>query len=363
MKYDRVYNFSAGPATLPESVLEQVRDELLNYNGAGMSVMEMSHRSKDFDQIIQGAEEQARQLLSISDEYSVLFLQGGATQQFAMVPYNFYRDGQPIDFVHTGSWTKKALKEAQRIATVNVVASTEEDHFLKLPQLSELKFNEKASYVHMCSNNTIFGTKFSELPKTPTPLVADMSSEIFSRPIDVNQFGLIFAGAQKNIGPSGVTLVIVKKEWAEQAPSHIAEIWQYRAHIKNESRYNTPPTFGIYIAGLVLNWVAQQGGVEKMEALNQEKASVLYHAINSTDFYTSPVPESDRSDMNVVFRVQNGNDDLEAKFVSEAKKAGLSGLKGHRSVGGLRASIYNAFPLEGVKALADFMSDFEKTNG
>lgn len=361
---ERVFNFSAGPAVLPLPVLKTAQEELLNYRGCGMSVMEMSHRSKEFTQIIEKAEAGLRSILNISDDYAVLFLQGGASLQFSMVPMNLYLEGKPVDILHTGSWTKKAISEHKKLCDYTLAASTESENFMRLPRKEEIRLNPNASYVYMCSNNTIFGTQYREYPQTgDVPLVADMSSDILSKPIDVNHFGLIFAGAQKNIGPSGVTLVIVRKDLAERAKESLPTMLQYRTHIKEKSLYNTPPTFGIYIAMLVTEWIEQIGGLSAIDTINQEKAKLLYDAIDAHDFYYCPVHKEDRSLMNVVFRIQGNREDLEKKFANEAEKAGLSGLKGHRSVGGLRASIYNAQPVEGVKALVDFMSEFAVKNG
>lgn len=363
-KYGRIFNFSAGPAVLPEPVLEKAREELLNFKASGMSVMEMSHRSKEFDGVIETAEANVREILNVPESHAILFLQGGATHQFAMVPLNLYQKGRPVDVLHTGVWTKKAIGELKILTEYNVAATTESENFSRLPLKEEINLNPNASYVHICSNNTVVGTQYKNFPETgEVPLVADMSSDIVSRRIDVSKFGVIFAGAQKNIGPSGLALVIVDKKLAERCPETVPNFFQYRHHIKNDSRYNTPPTFGIYMVGLVMEWLKEQGGLEAMEKHNQDKAALLYDAINATDFYSCPVKEGDRSLMNVVFRIQEGNEELEAKFVTEAKAAGLSGLKGHRLVGGLRASIYNAQPTEGVAALADFMKEFAQQNG
>jgi len=360
---DRIFNFSAGPATLPLPVLEKAQKELLNYNGTGMSVMEMSHRCKEFDAILDHAREGVKKHLNVPEDYEVLFLQGGASLQFAMVPLNLYIPGKPVDMINTGAWTKKAFGEVKKLTEWNLAASTEEENFSRLPTAEEIKLDPNASYVHLCSNNTIFGTQFKEFPKTgDVPLVADMSSDIFSRRIDVSQFGLIFAGAQKNIGPSGLAVVIIRKDLAERADEKIATMLQFRTHIKEGSRYNTPPTFGIYMVGLVMDWLESQGGLVGVEKHNEEKAKILYDAINATDFYYCPVPEKDRSLMNVVFRIQGDNETLEKQMIQQAEAKGLSGLKGHRSVGGLRASIYNAQPKEGVEALANFMAEFEKTS-
>jgi len=356
----RTHNFSAGPAALPLEVLEKAQRELVDFQSAGMSVMEMSHRSKEFSGVIESAEARARRLLNISDEYAVLFLQGGASLQFSMIPMNLCLPGKSVDVVNTGSWTKKAIKELNKIGESNIIASSEDKNFSYIPSLDQLNFNADASYSYITSNNTIAGTQWKEFPKTPTPLVADMSSDIVSRKINVNDFGIIFAGAQKNIGPSGVTLVIIRKDLLERADAALPTMLQYRTHVDNKSLYNTPPTFGIYMIDLVFEWLEAKGGLDAIEAINIQKAKRLYDAFDG-EFYICPVAEGSRSDMNVVFRIQN-NEELEAQFVKEATAAGLSGLKGHRSVGGLRASIYNACPEESVDALISFMKDFESRN-
>lgn len=360
---DRIFNFSAGPSALPTEVLEKVQAELLNFKGTGMSVMEMSHRSAEYLEVIDKARDGVRKHLNVPDNYEILFLQGGASLQFSMIPMNLILEGKPVDMIHTGIWTKKAIKEIKKCGEVNIAASTEEENFSRLPLVSELKFSDSASYVHLCSNNTIAGTQWKTFPATgDTPLVADMSSDIFSRPVDVSKFGLIFAGAQKNIGPAGVTLVIIRKDLAELASETLPTLLQYRTHIAAESMANTPPTFGIYIISLVMDWIESQGGVAGLEKHNQAKAKILYDAIESDDFYYCPVKAEDRSLMNVVFRIKDNNEALEAAFVKEAKAAGLSGLKGHRLVGGLRASIYNAQSIAAVEALAAFMKEFSKKN-
>ncbi|MBN2325532.1 MAG: 3-phosphoserine/phosphohydroxythreonine transaminase [Candidatus Omnitrophica bacterium] len=361
---NRVFNFSAGPAVLPLPVLEKAQAELTNYQDCGMSVMEMSHRSKEFTGIMERAESGLRRLLNIPDDYAVLFLQGGASLQFSMVPMNLYLQGKPVDIIHSGSWTKKAIAEHKKLCEYRLAASTEADNFLRLPKMDEIELTGEASYVYMCSNNTIFGTQFKQFPETGgVPLVADMSSDILSRPLDISKFGLIFAGAQKNIGPSGVTVVIVRKDLAERASENLPTMLQYRTHINGGSLYNTPPTFAIYMSMLVFEWLLERGGIPAMQKINEEKARILYQAIDDNGFFYSPIPAEDRSTMNVVFRVAGDNEELEKKFVAEAAQNQLCTLKGHRSVGGLRASIYNAFPLEGVKALADFMADFAQKNG
>jgi phosphoserine aminotransferase len=360
----RAHNFNAGPAAIPLPVLEKMREELIDYRGTGMSVMELSHRSPEFEAINDGAEKAFRRILRIPDEYSVLFLQGGGSMQFAMVPMNLYLPGRAVDVLHTGTWTAKAIGELKKVATHRVAASTEPEKFVRLPKPEEMALKTDASYVHMCTNNTIEGTQWQEMPDTgDVPLVADMSSDIASRPVDVRQFGLIFAGAQKNLGPSGVTVVIVRNDLAERADTKLAQILQYRTFIKEKSLYNTPPTFGVYALGLVLDWIEGQGGVTAVEKINTAKADLLYGTIDGTGYYSCPVEKAARSKMNVVFRVAGGNEDVEKKFAKEAEAAGLIGVKGHRSVGGMRASIYNAVPLEAVKALTDFMKNFEKKNG
>ena len=356
----RIFNFSAGPAVLPESVLQRAQAELLNYQGTGMSIMEMSHRSVAFEAVRSSAESQLRDLLGVPDAYEVLFLQGGASLQFSMVPMNL-GTGQGVNLIQTGSWTQKATKDIQRVEACRVVASSEDKNFNYIPSMADVDLTAPASFVYLCSNNTIFGTRWVAFPNTgDVPLVADMSSDILSRQLDVSQFGLIFAGAQKNLGPSGVTLVIVRKDLVERASSDLPTMMQYRTHVKAKSMYNTPPTLAIYFVKLVLDWIQEQGGLSAVEAMNNEKADRLYDAIDRTSFYSCPTEVSSRSWMNVVFRIQDGNGALEAQFIKDAEAEGLSGLKGHRSVGGLRASIYNAQPQEGVDALIQFMRTFER---
>jgi phosphoserine aminotransferase len=360
----RVHNFNAGPAVLPVPVLEQVQRELLDYKGTGMSVMEMSHRTKVFQAIIDDAELRLRQLLGISDDYAVLFLQGGASLQFSMVPMNLMTADQSADVILTGAWTQKAVKEIKRVGKVRIVASSEADHFTYIPKVSADQFDPNAAFVAITTNNTIFGTQYRDIPNTGNvPLVGDMSSDILCRPINVNQFGLIYAGAQKNVGPAGVTIVIIRKDLVERAPDSIATMLQYRTHVKEGSLYNTIPTFGVYIIGLVLKWIEDLGGLTAIAELNERKAAKLYKAIDDSGFYRSPVQKDSRSIMNVVYRIQDGNEALEKQFVSEAEAAGFIGIKGHRSVGGLRASIYNALPEKSVDALIQFMSDFQAKNG
>lgn len=359
---ERIFNFSAGPAVLPVSVLEQAQRDLLALPGVGMSVLEISHRSKTFDDIIQGAETDIRKLASIPDNYQILFLQGGASLQFSMVPMNLLPEGGKADYVITGAWSKKAMKEAQRIGQVNVVATTEAENFSRIPKQEELKLDPEAAYVHFTTNNTIFGTEWKYDPEVGgVPLVADASSDIFSRRVDVSKYALIYAGAQKNLAPAGVTLVIIRDDMLTRSPNHLHTMLNYNTHAKERSLYNTPPVFAIYVMRLVLAWLLEQGGLEAVEQRNEEKAKLLYDAIDSSDFYRAHAQPDSRSLMNINFRLPS--EELEKRFVSEAALAGLSGLKGHRSVGGCRASIYNAFPREGVEALVSFMKEFERTHG
>lgn len=360
----RALNFNAGPAALPLAVLERMRDELLDYGGTGMSVMEISHRSPEFEAINDKAEQSLRRAMGISDDYAILFLQGGASLQFAMAPMNLCLPGRPVDVLHTGAWTAKAIEELNKMGQCRLASSGEAEKFVRLPRAEEIALAPDASYVHICTNNTIEGTQWNDIPDTgAVPLVADMSSDILSRPRDVRQYGLIFAGAQKNLGPSGVTVVIVRRDLAERADAKVPKILQYRAFIKERSLYNTPPTFGVYAMGLVLEWIEAQGGVAEIDKRNQAKARRLYQAMDGSGYYKCPVEAGSRSKMNVVFRVAGGDEALEKRFVKEAEAAGIVGLKGHRSVGGMRASLYNAVTLEAVHALADFMSEFERRNG
>ena len=361
----RAFNFGAGPAALPLPVLERIREELLDYRGSGMSVMELSHRSPEFEAINEKAEQGLRRLLSIPEDYAVLFLQGGGSGQFAMVPMNLYLPGKPVDVLHTGSWTAKAIEELKKLAEFRLAASTEADKFARVPRPDEIKLAPNASYVHICTNNTIEGSQWSEIPDTgAVPLVADMSSDIASKPMDVRKFGLIFAGAQKNLGPSGATIVIVRRDLAERAGDKIAKILQYRTHIKEHSLYHTPPTFAVYIVGLMVDWIESEGGVTGIAKRNDAKAAALYTAIDASGgFYRGPVQEASRSKMNVVFRVAGGDEAIEKKFAQEADAARLVGVKGHRSVGGMRVSLYNAVTPEAVDALLSFMSEFQRRNG
>ncbi|MBZ0178548.1 MAG: 3-phosphoserine/phosphohydroxythreonine transaminase [Melioribacteraceae bacterium] len=356
----RIYNFSAGPAVLPEEVLLEAQKDFYSYKGQGLSVMEMSHRSKTYDNIIKEAEADLRKLLDIGDNYSVLFLQGGATLQFSMVPLNIMQS--KADYIVTGSWSKKAVKEAKRVGTVNIAASTESENFIRIPKQEELKLDPEASYVHFTSNNTIFGTQFHNEPEVGNvPLVCDTSSDMLHKKIDINKYALIYAGAQKNMGPSGSTLVIVRKDLLERSSDDLHTYLNYKIHAEKESLYNTPPTFSVYIMGLVFKWLLNMGGLDKMYERNLAKANVLYDYMDSTDgFYKGTAAKEDRSLMNVTFRLPN--EDLEKKLIAEATEKGFIGLKGHRSVGGLRASIYNAFPSKGVDDLVEFMKDFKAKN-
>ncbi|KAB2928658.1 MAG: 3-phosphoserine/phosphohydroxythreonine transaminase [Dechloromonas sp.] len=359
----RLWNFSAGPAALPEEVLRQAQAELLDWHGAGCSVMEMSHRGKEFMSILEQAESDLRELLGIPEQYKVLFLQGGATQQFAQIPMNLLA-GRSADYIVTGSWSKKALKEAQRIGNVRIAATTEESGFTRLPTAEEIRLDPFAAYLHVCTNETIHGVEIpaERIADTGVPLIADMSSHILSRPVNVEKFGMIYAGAQKNIGPSGVTLVIIHRDLLGMAPLTIPTVMDYAVMAEHGSMLNTPPTFGIYFAGLVFQWLQRQGGLAGMAAINAAKAEALYACIDgSGGFYTNPVDMDCRSRMNVPFTLADPQ--LDAVFLAEAKAAGLLGLKGHKSVGGMRASIYNAVSAEAVGVLVDFMNDFAKRNG
>jgi phosphoserine aminotransferase len=358
----RIYNFSAGPAVLPLPVLEEAQRDLLALPGVGMSVLEISHRSKPFDAIIAAAEADVRALAGLTDDYHVLFLQGGASLQFSMVPMNLLADGQSADYIVTGVWSQKAVKEAKRVGAVHIAASTEGEQFVRVPRQEELRFSAEPAYVHVTSNNTIYGTQWTDMPDVGgAPLVCDASSDIFSRPLDTSRYGLLYAGAQKNLGPSGVTLVIIRDDLVKRSPPALATMLSYAVHAENRSLYNTPPVFGIYTLGLVLKWLRQLGGLAAIGAVNERKAACLYAEIDRTGFYRGHARPGSRSQMNVTYRLPN--EELEKEFVKKAAQEGFDGLKGHRSVGGLRASIYNAFPEEGVTALVEFMREFERTRG
>lgn len=357
----RVYNFSAGPAVLPESVLKKAASELVEYKNTGMSVMEMSHRTKAFDDIIQTTEALLRELMNIPDNYKVLFLQGGASSQFSMIPLNLFKSSKKVDIVHTGTWTKKAMEEIKRYGSFNLVASSEDKNFSYIPKLDKSKFSKDAEYFYICSNNTIEGTRFTTYPDTGSiPLVADMSSHILADVVDVKKFGIIFAGAQKNIGPAGLTIVIIREDLVGHAMDITPVMFNYKIHVENKSLYNTPPTYGIYMAKLVFEWLKDLGGIPGMQKINEEKAGILYDYIDNSAMFKSPIVREDRSIMNVPFIATSK--ELEDKFIKDAKETGLVQLAGHRSVGGMRASIYNAMPIEGVKKLVDFMKKFEMEN-
>lgn len=358
----RIYNFSAGPAILPEEVLKEAQEDMLSYKGSGMNVMEMSHRSKIYDEIFTGAMADLRKLLDIDDNYTILFLQGGATLQFSMVPMNLMPPKNKADYIVTGSWSKKAVKEAKRVGTVNIAGSTEEEKFTRLPKQDELKLDSDAAYVHYTSNNTIFGTQYRTEPEVgDVPLVCDASSDILHKKIDVNKYGLIYAGAQKNMGPAGVALVIIRNDLLERSTDDLHTYMNYQIHADKDSLYNTPATYSVYIMELVYKWLLNLGGLDKMYEMNKEKAAILYDYIDNSDgYYKGTVSKEDRSLMNVTYRMPS--EELEKKFIAEASEKGFVGLKGHRSVGGLRASIYNAFPKKGVEDLVEFMKEFKKNN-
>lgn len=357
----RVYNFAAGPAVLPEEVLKEAADEMLDYNGTGMSVMEMSHRSKDFEVIIQDAERNLRELMNIPNNYKVLFLQGGASMQFAMVPMNLMKN-RVADYIITGQWAKKAATEAEKFGKVNVLATSADKTFSYIPDMSKIKVSSNADYVYICHNNTIYGTTYHTLPDTKEKiLVADMSSDILSQPIDVTQYGLIFAGVQKNIGPAGTVIVIIREDLiTDDVLNGTPTMLKYKIHSDNNSLYNTPPAYGIYICGKVFKYLKKLGGLEVMKVRNEEKAKILYDYLDSSKLFNGTVVKEDRSLMNVPFIT--GNKELDDKFIKEAKKVGIENIRGHRTVGGMRASIYNAMPIEGVKYLVEFMKKFEEEN-
>ena len=358
----RVFNFSAGPAVLPEPVLEQAGDEMLDWHGSGMSVMEMSHRGPEFIEIHARAERDLRELLEIPANYKVLFLQGGAAAQFAMIPLNMLRGRSGADYVNTGQWSTKAIQEANKFCKVNVAASSEDAKFTYVPKQADWKLDGQAAYVHVTTNETIGGVEYHWTPDTgDVPLVADASSHILSRPIDVARYGLIYGGAQKNIGPAGLTIVIVREDLIGHARADTPIVFDFKVQAESDSMYNTPPTYGIYIAGLVFEWLKKQGGVEGIERLNIEKSSLLYDYLDQTEFYASPVAKDDRSRMNIPFTLKS--DALDKAFLDGAEAAWLTQLKGHRSVGGMRASLYNAMPIEGVRALVEYMREFERTHG
>jgi phosphoserine aminotransferase len=362
MKSERILNFSSGPAVLPLPVLKTAQSELLSLPGVGMSILEISHRSKTFEEILARTEADIRALAGVPPNYRVLFLQGGASLQFAMVPMNLLAPGATGDYLVTGVWASKAADEARKIGKVHVAATTKAEQFTRIPRAEEIVLTQGAAYVHMTSNNTIYGTQWRDLPSVgDVPLVSDTSSDIFSRPIDVSRHAMIYAGAQKNLGPAGVTLVIIREDLLARSPAALPAMLSYAVHAENGSLYNTPPTFGIYLLGLVARWLIEQGGLPAIAEVNERKAARLYAEIDRSGFYQGTAQKDSRSRMNVTFRLPN--EELEEQFVKESQAAGLDGLKGHRSVGGLRASIYNAFPERGIEALVGFMQDFEKRNG
>lgn len=357
----RIYNFSAGPSMLPEEVLKTAAEELLEYGATGQSVMEMSHRSKEYQAIIDEAEKDIREVMNIPDNYKVLFLQGGASLQFAMVPFNLMNKNHKADYVITGQWAKKAYKEAAKYGNARAIASSEDKTFSYIPKISADMIDKEADYVHICMNNTIYGTKWHNIPETNgVPLVADISSCILSEPIDVSKFGLLYAGAQKNVAPAGLTIVIIREDLIGNAMDITPTMLNYATHSENGSMFNTPPCYTIYVAGLVFKWIKKLGGLEKMKEINENKAKLIYDFLDSSRLFKPTVVKEDRSLMNVPF--VTGSEELDAKFVKESKSAGFVNLKGHRSVGGMRASIYNAMPTEGVEKLVEFMKKFEEEN-
>ncbi len=356
----RIYNFNAGPAALPLEVLQEAQAELLDFKGSGMSILESSHRGKEYDAVHAEAIANFKKLLGCSDDYEVLFVAGGASLQFAMVPLNLLGAGQSADYVNSGAWAGKAVKEAARVGTVHVAADCSKEIPTRVPAESELKLTPGAAYLHITSNETISGAQWKTFPKSEAPLVADMSSDILSRPFDIARFGLVYAGAQKNLGPSGIALAVIRKDLADRAPASVPAMLRYKTYIEEQSLYNTPPTFSIYIMMLVSRWILKQG-LETLYRRNVEKAGLVYALLGAGGFYRGTARPECRSDMNITFRLPS--EDLEARFVKEASLQGLKGLKGHRSVGGIRASVYNACPLEGVQALVSFMKEFERKNG
>jgi len=362
MKENRVFNFNPGPAAIPLEVLEEIQEEFLNFKGSGMSITEISHRSKPFDDVINDAIERTKRLLKLDDRFKVLFIQGGASMQFCMIPMNLLADDKSADYVNTGTWATKAIKEAQLLKkTIKVVASSEDKNFSYIPE--NVKFSPDAAYAHITSNNTIKGTQFADFPDTGNiPIISDMSSDIMSRPLDIDRFGLIYAGAQKNLGPAGVCMVIIRDDMLERVPDTVPSMLKYTTYSSKNSLYNTPPCFAIYTVQLVLKWLEEKiGGLKNMEKINKKKAAILYDFFDTSNFYNGTAEKNSRSLMNVTFRLPN--EDLEKAFVADATKNNLIGLKGHRSVGGCRASIYNAMPTEGIEALVDFMKVFESKNG
>ena len=357
----RIYNFSAGPATLPYSVLEEAAQDIVNFKDKGIGLIEMSHRSKEFMAVADETEALVRELLEVPKNYKVLFLQGGASSQFFMVPMNLLGADKKATYLNTGTWAKKAIKEAKLFGNIDVAYSSEESTFNRVPEADEYAVDQSSEYLYLCSNNTIYGTQFAQFPEKESMLVCDMSSDIFSRQLDISRFGIIFAGAQKNMGPAGVTLVIIREDLLESTPDNVPTMLSYKTHADKGSMFNTPPTFAIYCMGRVLNWLKEQGGVAAMQHRNEEKAALLYDAIDGSDFYRGHAEKASRSLMNVTFNLPTP--ELEAEFIAEAATLDMDGLKGHRSIGGCRASIYNAFPKEGIEKLVAFMAEFAAKNG
>jgi phosphoserine aminotransferase len=356
-----VFNFNPGPAVLPEPVVESTSRAVLNFANTGMSIMEVSHRSKEFDALLKETEALVAEVMGLPESYKVLFLQGGASLQFSMVPMNLLKEGMTADYIDTGSWSSKAIKEAVKVGKVNVAASSKADKYTRIPAASELKLTPDAVYCHITSNNTIYGTQWQSFPDTgKVPLVADMSSDILSRTFDVSRFGIVYAGAQKNMGPAGVTVVVIRKDLAENAPENLPTMLKYSTHVESNSTFNTCPVLAIFVLHEVMKWLRDMGGVKEMEKINDRKAAIIYDVLDNSSFYRGTVQKDSRSRMNIPFRLPT--EELEAEFLSQANKNNLKGLKGHRSVGGMRASIYNAMPMEGVQKLADFMADFEKAH-
>ena len=357
----KVFNFNAGPAMLPEVVMERAQKEFCDYKGSGCGVMEHSHRNKLFDEILATSKNNIREIMNVSDDYEIVYIQGGASMQFAMIPMNLYVPGHAMEFADTGTWSGKAIKEAKPFGEVKVISSSKEDKYTYIPDPASMTPSEDASFFHITSNNTIYGTQYQTFPESKCPMIADMSSDIMSRKIDVSKFGMIYAGAQKNLGPSGMAVVIIRKDLIARTPETVPTMLRYATYTENDSLYNTPPTFGIYMLSLVTDWVKEIGGIEEIEKRNNAKAEMLYAAIDSSDgYYRNPVQPGSRSKMNVIWRLPS--EELEAAFVKESIAAGMIGLKGHRSAGGIRASIYNAMPLEGIEKLVDFMAEFRKNH-
>ncbi|MBE6407225.1 MAG: 3-phosphoserine/phosphohydroxythreonine transaminase [Lentisphaerae bacterium] len=357
----KVFNFNAGPATLPDVVMERAQKEFCDYMGSGCGIMEHSHRHKLFEGVLARANENIRTIMEVPENYDIVYIQGGASMQFAMIPMNLYVPGKAMEFADTGTWSAKAIKEAKLFGETKIIASSKEDKYTYIPDPAKMTPSEDASFFHITSNNTIYGTQYQTFPESKCPMLADMSSDIMSRKLDVSKFGMIYAGAQKNLGPSGMAVVIIRKDLVERTPANVPTMLRYATYTENDSLYNTPPTFGIYMLSLVTDWVREIGGIEEVEKRNNAKAALLYSAIDGSEgFYRNPVAADSRSKMNVIWRLPS--EELEAEFVKAATAAGMIGLKGHRSAGGIRASIYNAMPMEGIEKLVDFMADFRKTH-